>query len=259
MAKVNKAASNKDLKIEDKLKALYTLQLVDTKIDKIKILRGELPLEVQDLEDELIGLQTRIQKFSEEVAQLQHQITDKKNFIVQSEGLIKKYKTQINQVKNNREFDSLNKEIEFQGLEIQLAEKRIREYSAQIASKNELIDAATSKLEERKKDLEHKKSELEEIVKETQKEELELLNESQKAAEKIEDRLLNAYKRMRKATKNGLAVVPIEREACGGCFNKIPPQVRMDIKLNKKITVCEHCGRILVDAHILEDHFAQQD
>lgn len=254
MAKADKnIASVKEVKIEDKLKALYTLQLIDSKIDKIKTLRGELPLEVQDLEDEIVGLETRIQKFSDEVKSLQVQITEKKNFMVQADLAIKKYKSQQNSVRNNREFDSLNKEIEFQGLEIQLAEKRIKEYQAQIASKNELVETAKAKLDERKKDLEHKKGELDEIIAETQKDEQDLLDQSKDAEIIIESRLLYAYKRIRKAAHNGLAVVPVERESCGGCFNTIPPQRRLDIKLNKKITVCEHCGRILVDAAIMSE------
>lgn len=248
---INLAAEAKsEITVEEKLKALYKLQLIDTQIDKIRIVRGELPLEVQDLEDELTGLQTRIQNLKDEVDQLEQSINDKKNAIKDSLALIKKYEAQQANVRNNREFDSINKEIEYQTLDIQLSEKRIKEFKAGIEAKNDLIAQATAQLEERNKDLEHKKAELADIVAETEKEEQTLLEDSQKASSKIEDRLLTAYRRIRDNAVNGLAVVTIQRDACGGCFNKIPPQRQMDIRLRKKIIVCEYCGRVLVDPEI---------
>lgn len=242
-----------EITVEEKLKALYKLQSIDTQIDKIKIVRGELPLEVQDLEDELIGLETRVSNLQNEMLELEHNISDKKNAIKEAQGLIKKYEEQQNNVRNNREFDSLNKEIEYQTLDIQLSEKRIKEFTGQIEIKKEQIVQYQNVLDERIKDLEIKKSELDDIVSETKKEEQQLLEESKKAADKIEDRLLIAYKKIRENAANGLTVVTIERDACGGCFNKIPPQRQMDIRLRKKIIVCEYCGRILVDPEIPQE------
>jgi predicted nucleic acid-binding Zn-ribbon protein len=246
----NLAETKSEVTVEEKLRALYKLQFIDTKIDKIRIVRGELPLEVQDLEDELVGLETRINKLKEEVNQMDVSINDKKNAIKDSLALIKKYEAQQGNVRNNREFDSINKEIEYQTLDMQLSEKRIKEFRAGIDAKNELIAQAIPNLEERTRDLEHKKSELADIVAETEKEESHLNEESNKAATKIEERLFSAYKRIRTNAINGLAVVTIQRDACGGCFNKIPPQRQMDIRLRKKIIVCEYCGRILVDPEI---------
>jgi uncharacterized protein len=239
-----------DISVEEKLRSLYKLQIVDTQIDKIRIVRGELPLEVQDLEDELAGLQTRIDNQKTEVLQLDQSINDKKNAIKDALALIKKYESQQGNVRNNREFDSITKEIEYQTLDIQLSEKRIKEFKAGIDAKNELIEAARITLEERTKDLEDKKAELADIVAETEKDEQKLVEESKKASSKIEDRLLVAYRRIRDNASNGLAVVTIQRDACGGCFNKIPPQRQMDIRLRKKIIVCEYCGRVLVDPEI---------
>lgn len=247
---VNLAETKSDITVEEKLRSLFRLQQVDTQIDKIRIVRGELPLEVQDLEDELAGLQTRVSNLQEEIAQLENSINDKKNAIKDSLALIKKYEAQQGNVRNNREFDSINKEIEYQTLDIQLSEKRIKEFKAAIEAKNELIAQAQTTLNERASDLEHKKSELADIVAETEKDEQKLVEESQKAATKIEERLISAYKRIRSNAANGLAVVSIQRDACGGCFNKIPPQRQMDIRLRKKIIVCEYCGRILVDPEI---------
>ncbi|MBN1950427.1 MAG: hypothetical protein JW801_04440 [Bacteroidales bacterium] len=249
-----KAAEKSDISVEEKLRTLYQLQVVHSDIDKIRTLRGELPLEVQDLEDEIVGLETRINKYKEEVKSLEQNITAKKNEISEAEGLITKYKDQQNNVRNNREFDSLSKEIEYQTLEIELCEKRIREFTVLIKEKNEVIDSSKAVFEERSKDLEDKKSELDEIVGDTKKEEEELQNSSNAYETKIEERLLSAYKKIRKNARNGLAVVSVERDACGGCFNKIPPQRQLDIKSRKKIIVCEYCGRILVDADILEDN-----
>lgn len=245
-----KKAAAKEASVEDRLRALYGLQKIDSTIDKIRTIRGELPLEVQDLEDEIVGLETRINNYSEEIKELETGISEKKNFITDAKANIKKYEQQQNNVRNNREFDSLSKEIEFQNLEIQLAEKRIKEGQATIESKNEVIAASQADLDERKKDLDHKKNELEEITSETQKEETDLQKKSKEAEAIIEERLLTAYKRIRDNARNGLAVVAVERDSCGGCFNKIPPQRQMDIKSHKKIIVCEHCGRILVDSEI---------
>ncbi|MBA7532294.1 hypothetical protein ES705_24520 [subsurface metagenome] len=247
-----KAVDPADISVEDKLKALYNLQTADTKIDKIKILRGELPLEVQDLEDEIAGLETRANNYKEEVVNLEQSVATKNNEIKDSEVLIKKYEEQQMNVRNNREFDSLSKEIEFQTLEIELCEKRSREFTAQVTGKSEIIEKANTILKERQDDLDTKKAELDEIIADTQKEEAVLLKRSEKIETRIEPRLLTAYKRIRKNARNGLAVVTIQRAACGGCFNKIPPQRQLDIKSRKKIIVCEYCGRILVDDEISE-------
>jgi predicted nucleic acid-binding Zn-ribbon protein len=243
----NKAVETAELSIEDKLNALYQLQKVHSGIDRIKILRGELPLEVQDLEDEIAGLETRIQNYHDEIKSLDVAVHNKKNEIVNANELIKKYTEQQNNVRNNREYDSLSKEIEFQKLEIELCEKRIREFTGQASEKKAAIDQAQKTLSERKVDLNNKKKELEEIISDTQKEEQNLNNKAQDIEHKIEARLLNAYKRIRGNARNGLAVVTVQRDACGGCFNKIPPQRQLDIKSRKKIIVCEYCGRILVD------------
>jgi|SRR5690554_1218087 len=233
--------------VEDRLQALYDLQEIDSKIDKIRTIRGELPLEVQDLEDEVAGLETRIEKANEAIANLETEISNRKNQIKDSEAAILKYKEQQNNVRNNREFDSLGKEMEYQALEIELANKHIKQFQAEIADKKEINDVSKEKLEETKKEFEHKANELDEIIAETEKEEIQLLKDSEKAEKVIEERLLKAYKRIRDNARNGLAVVPVERNACGGCFNKIPPQRQLDINQHKKVIVCEHCGRILID------------
>jgi len=243
-----------EISVEEKLRTLYQLQVINSDVDKIRTLRGELPLEVQDLEDEIVGLETRIEKYIEEVKSLEHNISAKKNEITQAQSLIGKYKEQQNNVRNNREFDSLSKEIEYQTLEIELCEKRIREFTQQIKDKSVIIDESKKLFEERKKDMEDKKSELDEIVGDTKKEEEDLIKRSKELESKIEERILTAYKKIRKNARNGLAVVSVERDACGGCFNKIPPQRQLDIKSRKKIIVCEYCGRILVDSEILENN-----
>ena len=243
-------AKAKQATVEEKLIALYKLQSIDTQIDKIKILRGELPLEVQDLEDEIAGLQTRVSNINEEIANFDNSIKDKEAMIIDSRALIKKYEEQLKIIRNNREFDSLNKEIEFQNLEIQLAEKRIKEAKASIVAKSDIISGAKTRLEDRTSDLNTKKSELESIIAETQKDEEKLGKDSTRAEKVIDERLLNAYKRLRGNVRNGLAVVPVHRDACGGCFNSVPPQRQMDIAARKKVIVCEHCGRILVDKDI---------
>jgi hypothetical protein len=247
---VASAEGKRDITIETKLRALFRLQAIDSEIDRIRTIRGELPLEVQDLEDEVVGLETRINNFTEEVNGLEDQIVNKKNQIKDALALIKKYEEQQGKVRNNREYDSLSKEIEFQGLEMQLAEKKIKEFKAQIEQKNVLIDKAKSDLEERKTDLKAKKAELDDIIAETQKEEDKLMETSEQAYAIIEPRLQYAYKRLRSNARNGLAVVTVQRDACGGCFNQIPPQRQLDIRTRKKIIVCEYCGRILVDPEI---------
>ncbi len=243
-----KAAEAAEMTVEEKLKALYELQQVDTDIDKIKILRGELPLEVQDLEDEIEGLQTRVANVEAEVKTLQDSISKKNNEVTNAQGMIKKYEEQQNNVRNNREFESISKEIEFQTLEIELAEKRKKEFSEQADVKKEQIDESKVVLDERQGDLKDKKSELDEIIADTQKEEEVLDKKRHNIQRIIEPRLFTAYEKIRNNARNGLAVVTVERDACGGCFNKIPPQRQLDIGSRKKIIVCEYCGRILVDA-----------
>ncbi len=242
-----------EISVEERLRALYGLQLVDSEIDKIKTLRGELPLEVQDLEDDIAGLETRLGNLKEEVVALEKSVQKKHNEIVDSEGLIKKYEEQQKNVRNNREFDSLSKEIEYQNLEIELYNKKIKEFNVQIEEKKLVISESEGLLEERKSDLDNKRSELDEIISDTQKEEEGLYKKLEKVQGIIEERLLTAYKRIRSNARNGLAVVPVERDACGGCFNQIPPQRQLDIKSRKKIIVCEYCGRILVDDEIIKE------
>ena len=240
-----------DISVEKKLRALFNLQIIDSQIDKIRSIRGELPLEVQDLEDDIAGVQTRIDNFTNEINALDEAITERKNAIKQCQTLIKKYEAQQSNVRNNREYDSLSKEMEFQNLEIQLCEKRIKEFKANLEAKKEIIDKSNKQLEEKLHEVDIKKGELADIVVETEKEETVLLTRSQENQHIIEDRLLQAYKKIRKNVRNGLAVVIVERDACGGCFNKIPPQHQLDIRMHKKIIVCEYCGRILVDEGIV--------
>lgn len=241
-----------EISVEKKLIALFTLQQNDSKIDRIKIVRGELPLEVEDLEDEVAGLETRIDNYIQEIEMLEKQVSDKLLAIKESQTLIKRYEEQQNNVRNNREYDALTKEIEYQSLEIQLAEKRIREFTAQLTMSKEEIENAQHELSDRRNDMEAKRSELTDIVAETELEETELNSKSEEQQRLIEERLLVAYKRIRKNARNGLAVVPVERDACGGCFSYIPPQRQLDIKLHKKIIVCEFCGRILVDKELAD-------
>lgn len=241
-----KTATKKEATVAEKLDSLFELQQIDSEIDRIRTIRGELPLEVQDLEDEIEGLNTRIQKLENEIKELETEISDRKNGNKDAEALIGKYKEQQNNVRNNREFESLSKEIEFQELEIKLNEKRSREAKAKIEQKNEILAEAKGRLDFRTEDLNTKKSELDEIISETQAQEEKLVKESEAALGKLEPRLAAAYSRLRQNARNGLAVVPIERNACGGCFNEIPPQRQMDINSKRKIITCEHCGRILV-------------
>ena len=242
--------AEKESTVEEKLFALYDLQKVVSKIDEIKILRGELPLEVQDLEDEIIGLNTRLEHFDTEIANLQANINSKKIEIEEARTKIERYEEQQKSVRNNREFDNLSKEIEFQTLEIELCEKRIREFTAARENKISEQQGTKDKLSERKLDLEQKKGELNEIVAETKQEEEKLREQAKQIENLIEPRLLTAFKRIRKNARNGLAVVYVQRDACGGCFNKIPAQRQLDIRLRKKIIVCEYCGRILVDQEL---------
>lgn len=243
-----------EVSVEQRLVALYTLQQIDSQIDRIRIIRGELPLEVQDLEDEIIGLETRVDNLDKEGKDLNNAISDRKLAIKESEELIKRYTEQQQNVRNNREYDSLSKEIEFQTLEIQLSEKHIKEHTESLEELGGQIKIAKDRLTERSTDLDIKKSELQSIIDETEKEEENLIKNSKTNEKLIEDRLLVAYKRIRKNARNGLAVVQIERDACGGCFNKIPPQHQLDIRMHKKIIVCEYCGRILVDHEIAEQY-----
>jgi predicted nucleic acid-binding Zn-ribbon protein len=233
--------------VEQKLKALYDLQTIHTKIDRIRQVRGELPMEVADLEDDVAGLETRIQKIKNELDDLEDDIVNRKNVIRDAQANIKKYEAQLNDVKNNREYDAISKEVEIQGLDIQVSEKKIREYGFEITSKTQIYDKALAELEGRRADLDAKKAELDNITSETEKDEAELNSQAEVAKQNIEERLLIAYSRLRGNAKNGLAVVTIQRDSCSGCFNQIPPQRQSDIRQRKKIIVCEHCGRILVD------------
>jgi len=246
-------AKSKELTVEEKLRSLYRLQLIDSRIDTIKSVRGELPLEVEDLEDEVAGLNTRLNNFKEDVDNLESDISDKKNAIEEATASAKKYEKQQQTVRNNREFDSLTKEIEFQHLEIELAEKRINEYRAKIEQKKETIASTSEKLEKQISHLEHKKSELEAISKETEIEEKTMNQMSEELSEKMDSHLLKAYQKIRSNVKNGLAIVPIERGAAGGSFFTIPPQIQIEIASRKKITIDEYSGRILVDATLADE------
>jgi predicted nucleic acid-binding Zn-ribbon protein len=244
MAKTKKINTN--MSISEKLDALINLQAIDSEIDRIRTIRGELPLEVQDLEDEVEGLETRLNKLKEEVSLLETGISDMKNGSKESESLIIKYKEKQNNVRNNREFESISKEIEYQELEIKLNEKKTKEAKFKISSKKEILDESKERFDLRKKDLESKQAELDSIVQETEKDEEKLARKSKKAKAGIEDRLIAAYDRLRSNAKNGLSVVEVQRNSCGGCYNSIPLQLQADIKQKNKIIACEHCGRILV-------------
>ncbi|MDD4632044.1 MAG: C4-type zinc ribbon domain-containing protein [Proteiniphilum sp.] len=242
-----KKPGEKEVSVEDKLKSLYKLQSYLSEIDRIKTLRGELPLEVSDLDDEIAGLGTRINNFELELKQLDEDSKLQKGKIETSKAKIEKYTKQLDNVRNSKEYDHLSKEIEFETLEIELSEKHIREFGQTAATIREQIDAAGEMLKDKTADLEQKKQELDDIVSETKAQEEKLREKAKKTETTIEPRLLAAFKRIRKNARNGLGVVPIQRGACGGCFNKIPPQKQMDIKLGKKIIVCEYCGRIMID------------
>ena len=239
-----------DLSVEEKLKTLYQLQAALSSIDEKRALRGELPLEVQDLEDEIEGLTTRVEKIKNEIDEFQRAITQKKGEIADAESSVARYKSQLDEVKNNREYDTLSKEIEFQTLEIELCNKKIREANTRIQEKQNELAVNEEVIKERQGDLDVKKSELDEIMTETRAEEEKLKEKVKELEAKIESRLLTSFKRIRKNARNGLGVVYVQRDACGGCFNKIPPQRQLDIKMHKKIIVCEYCGRILIDPEL---------
>mgnify|MGYP001502014650 CR=1 FL=1 len=245
-----KKAAEKEVSVEDKLKNLFKLQTYMSEIDRIKTLRGELPLEVADLDDEIAGLGTRINNFQLEIKQLEESTNLQKGKIETGKIKIEKYNKQLDNVRNSKEYDHLSKEIEFETLEIALSEKYIREYAEQVSGIEAQIDTANETLKDKTADLQHKRKELEDIVSETKAKEEKIREKAKKTETTIEPRLLTAYKRIRKNARNGLGVVPIQRGACGGCFNKIPPQKQMDIKLRKKIIVCEYCGRIMIDPEI---------
>ncbi len=250
-----------DLTVEEKLYTLFQLQTTLSSIDEKKALRGELPLEVDDLEDELAGLNTRIEKINGEIQDFQYAVAQKKNEIVQAQESVDRYKAQLDDVKNNREYDTLNKEIEFQSLEIELCNKKIREAATKIDERKADLKRAQELVADRKQALDEKKSELEEIIDETRAEEETLKEKAKELELKIEPRLLASFKRIRKNARNGLGIVYVQRDACGGCFNKIPPQRQLDIKMHKKIIVCEYCGRIMIDPDLagVETVAAEED
>ena len=239
-----------DYTVEEKLKSLYQLQVIFSEIDRIKTLRGELPLEVQDLEDEVAGLRTRIGNISGGIEEIKNEEVKRRNKIEEAKAMIAKYTEDQNNVRNNREYDLLAKEIEFQSLEVEFCQKKLRQYAADLKAKNEEIERTNAQLEERLAALEDKKNELEEIVAETKEEEEKLRDRAKVLEGSIEPRLLQSFKRIRKNTRNGLGVVYVQRDACGGCFNKIPAQRQLDVKMRKKIIVCEYCGRILIDPEL---------
>ena len=239
-----------DNAVEQKLKNLYQLQTKLSEIDKIKTLRGELPLEVQDLEDEIEGLTHRLHKYEEEIERLKADIEKKHTDIDEAQAMMNRYQQQLDDVRNNREYDNLTKEIEFQGLEIELLKKKIGEAERLINAKTNDLERGRGVLEERRKNLDLKKSEHDEIVSETKAEEEKLREKSKVLEAAIEPRLLTAFKRIRKSSRNGLGIVYVQRDACGGCFNKIPPQRQLDIRMRKKVIVCEYCGRIMIDPEL---------
>ncbi len=242
---------SKELSVAEKLKSLFELQMVDSDFDDIAVLKGELPMEVSDLEDEIAGLDTRVQKLNYTIKDMEADVSHHKANIKDSENNIARYEKQLDNVKNNREFDALTKELELQKLEIQLSDKKIKEIRFLIGGKEEILETTVARLTQKQKDLDNKKVELSQIIEKTEKEEEKLKKKAEKSRKKIEERLLNAYDKIRNSYRNGLAVVTVERNACGGCFNKIPPQLQLEIGLRKKIIACEHCGRILVDRDIV--------
>ena len=253
MAKTTKKTT---ASVEDKLKALNQLQVIDTQVDKIRIIRGELPLEIEDLADLIAGLNTRLEKFDTELVAITDDIAANKNTIALATEAIEKYDKQLKNIKNNREFTSLTKEVEYQNLEIQIAEKKKIQNDADVLHKTVIINACKEQIAERDEELKIKQAELDEIIKETEKEEKALMADSAKAEKVIDDRLLGAYKRIRSKVANGMAVVSVDRNACGGCFSEIPPQRQLDIQMHKKVIACEHCGRIMIDANIFEEQEA---
>jgi|TARA_B110000438_G_scaffold297430_1_gene343805 uncharacterized protein len=238
--------------VEDRLRALHQLQIIDSQVDKIRIVRGELPVEIEDLEDLIVGLKTRLEKLTNELDEVNTGLSAKQNSILDAAELVKKYEKQLKNIKNNREFSSLTKELEYKNLEIELNEKHVNDLQAKILHKKEIIEESNLQIKDREEELKVKNTALEAIVKETEKEEKALMKKSDKAQKVIEERLLNSYRRIRSSVKNGLAVVSVSRDACGGCFNQVPPQRQLDIQMHKKVIVCEHCGRILVDGNLLD-------
>lgn len=245
-----KTKSDQTLSVESRLRALYELQTILSRIDRIRDVRGELPIEVEALESDIEGLRTRISKYEKEIEDLRHQIVAEKEKINQSRASIAKYQTQLDNVRNNREYDLLSKEVEFQTLEIELSKKHINEYGRQIEDRTHDIAETNETLEDRKHVLGEKKKELEEIVSETRKEEEQLRQQAKDLEPSIDEYTLNAFKRIRKNARNGLGIVYVQRNACGGCFNRIPPQRQMEIKMHKKVIVCEYCGRIVIDPEL---------
>jgi len=239
-----------DLTVEEKLKTLYQLQTTLSSIDEKKALRGELPLEVQDLEDELEGLSTRIEKIENEINEFQKAVTQKKGEITKAEASVERYKKQLDEVANNREYDTLTKEIEFQTLEIELCNKKIKDATIRVEERKVDLEKAKELVADRQTALEEKRNELDEIMQETREEEEKLKEKAKELEAKIEPRLLTSFKRIRKNARNGLGIVYVQRDACGGCFNKIPPQRQLDVKMHKKIIVCEYCGRIMIDPEL---------
>lgn len=239
-----------DLSVEEKLSALYQLQTTLSAIDEKRALRGELPLEVQDLEDEIEGLNTRLSKIENDIEDFRSAIVQKRNDIEVAKASVERYKGQLEEVRNNREYDTLSKEIEFQSLEIELCNKKIKEATVKVAEREQDLARTQEVIADRQQDLDHKRNELAEIMQETREEEDRLKAEAKELETKIEERLLDSFKRIRKGTRNGLGLVYVQRDACGGCFNKIPPQRQLDIKMHKKIIVCEYCGRILIDPEL---------
>ena len=239
-----------DLSVEEKLNALYQLQTTLSAIDEKRALRGELPLEVQDLEDEIAGLKTRVEKIQAEINDFNYAIETKKNDIAEAQNSVERYKKQLDEVRNNREYDTLTKEIEFQSLEIELCDKKIKEALARVEERTHDMEQTEQLIDDRQAALDEKKGELDEIMQETREEEEKLKQQSKELEAKIEPRLLSSFKRIRKNARNGLGIVYVQRDACGGCFNKIPPQRQLDIKMHKKIIVCEYCGRIMIDPEL---------
>ncbi len=238
---------------QESLRELFELQLIDRKLDKIRAIRGELPMEVQDLEDEIAGLQTRIQKLDDKIEELNENIQEKKNTIKEAQDLKQKYESQQNNVKNNREYLALSKEIELQDLEVMASQKKIKDLEGELKENENKKEEAEKELEEKNKELEEKKEELDNIIAETEKEEKEYEDLREKTIEKIGERLVNAYDRIRSTFKNGLAVVTIHRDSCGGCFSDVPPQRQLDVAKYKSIIICENCGRILIDQELAEE------
>ncbi len=245
------SAVTQELTVEEKLRQLYYLQRIDSQIDEIQIMKGELPMEVSDLEDDIAGLQTRIDRLQGVVGEMEGDLSKFDAQIKEAESLIQRYQGQLDNVKNNREFEALTKELEMQRLEIQLREKKIRTGEIELDNKRDTLKATEERIEKKKKDLDAKKVELNQIIEKTDQEEKALRSQSAAAREHVEDRLIRAYDKVRTSYRNGLAVVTVERNSCGGCFNKIPPQLQLEIAQHRKIIACEHCGRILVDSLIL--------